>query len=392
MRVGKTLISLGVAYRLKAQRVLFITKKKAISSIVKDYENLKESYPQINFQLDVVNYEQVNKKTDIYDVYVVDEAHSLGAFPKPSLRTKNIKSLVGNKYLILLSGTPSPESYSQLYHQLYISENSPFRGFKNFYQWAKVFVNIKQKYINGYTINDYSKAIKSEVDKYCGHLFITYTQQQAGFQSVINEKVINIKVESVICTLLDKIKKDRIISFDDDEILADTPAKLLTKLHQISSGHAKTENNNTLYFCTKKVQYINDNYKDKKIAIFYQFKAEEDLLKSYLKKKIVYTPEEFNNTDKETCFISQMQSGAMGTNLSSAEIIVFYNIAFSALLYWQARARSQHKDKTDKTTIHWLFSDVGIEKAIYEAVQDKKDFTLSYYRKKLKELGEVSNI
>ena len=47
-------------------------------------------------------------------------------FPKPSKRTKQIKQIVGDKKLILLSGTITPESYSQIYHQFWISEFTPF--------------------------------------------------------------------------------------------------------------------------------------------------------------------------------------------------------------------------------------------------------------------------
>jgi len=44
VRTGKTLTSLSIASKLKAKNVLFITKKKAISSIDADFEKLKPNY------------------------------------------------------------------------------------------------------------------------------------------------------------------------------------------------------------------------------------------------------------------------------------------------------------------------------------------------------------
>ena len=41
---------------------------------------------------------------------IVDEAHSVGAFPKPSQRYLNILKLRYNS-IILMSGTPSPEEF-----------------------------------------------------------------------------------------------------------------------------------------------------------------------------------------------------------------------------------------------------------------------------------------
>jgi superfamily II DNA or RNA helicase len=86
VRTGKTLTSLLTADLLNVKNVLFITKKKAKESILKDYfsNNFK-------FVLNVINYEQAVKVTESYDLIIVDEAHNLGAFPKPSLRTKIIK-------------------------------------------------------------------------------------------------------------------------------------------------------------------------------------------------------------------------------------------------------------------------------------------------------------
>jgi predicted helicase len=52
VRTGKTLTSLGIADKIGSGDVLFITKKKAISSIVGDFDALKPS-----FTVCVINYE-----------------------------------------------------------------------------------------------------------------------------------------------------------------------------------------------------------------------------------------------------------------------------------------------------------------------------------------------
>ena len=113
--------------------VLFITKKKAISSIEKDYLLLNPK-----FKLTVINYESLHKVNQKgWDVVICDEAHGMGAFPKPSGRAKKVKEVVkkSNPYVILLSGTPTPESYSQMYHQVYFIPTNPFASYKNFYKF-----------------------------------------------------------------------------------------------------------------------------------------------------------------------------------------------------------------------------------------------------------------
>ena len=99
VRTGKTLTSLGIANGMDITSVLFITKKKAISSIEQDYKLLNP-----NYSLKVTNFEAIHKVNGKdYDLIIVDESHSLGAFPKPSLRTKRIKQIIGKKYCILLT-------------------------------------------------------------------------------------------------------------------------------------------------------------------------------------------------------------------------------------------------------------------------------------------------
>lgn len=60
--------------------------------------------------------------------------------------------------MIMLSGTPTPESYSQYYHLFTLSNNSPFKEYKNFYKWANDYVDITQKYLGYAQVKDYSNA------------------------------------------------------------------------------------------------------------------------------------------------------------------------------------------------------------------------------------------
>jgi len=371
VRVGKTLTALTAANMIGAYRVLFVTKKKAISSIESDFNSF-----HFDYYLKVINYEQVQKEPKIYDLIIVDEAHSLGAFPKPSLRTELLKGIVGRNNLILLSGTPSPESYSQLYHQFWISERSPFSEFRNFYKWAKVFVNVKNQMINGFMIRKYNHAKINLIAPIVKKYMITYTQKEAGFNSEVEEKIIKIKADEKIKRLVEILLRDKYYRLKTGgEIIGDTPAKLQTKIHQIYSGTILTETGEGVILNFDKAKYIKENYQGRKIAIFYKFIAEKEALIQVL-SNYTESPEEFQNSNK--IFISQIKSGAMGINLSKADVIIFYNIDFSSVLYWQARARSQSKEK-NKSEINWLFIDGGIEEKIYQAVINKKDYTTLYF-------------
>ncbi|QDP61308.1 MAG: hypothetical protein Unbinned1524contig1000_65 [Prokaryotic dsDNA virus sp.] len=377
VRTGKTLTSLGVAEKLFMNNVLFITKKKAISSIEKDYKSLSPEYKLI-----VVNYESLHKIPDLkWDMIICDEAHSLGAFPKPNKRAKAVKDIIfkTRAKVMLLSGTPTPESYSQLYHQVYGIPSNPFNDCVNFYKFAHRYVKIKEKKINGLFIRDYSGGSDLILDKMKPHT-ISFSQKEAGFKTKISEQVLYVTMSDLTYEVTTKLKKDRVVEGEEEIVLADTPVKLMTKLHQLYSGTVKFESGNNMVLDYSKAQFIKEHFKNKKIAIFYKFKAELDALKIIFGEDLTTELKEFKETDKNIAL--QIVSGREGISLKEADHIVYYNIDFSATSYWQSRDRMTTKSRSHNS-VYWVFCKNGIEDDIYKAVTKKKDYTVRHFKKDL---------
>ena len=375
VRTGKTLTALETARKYGAKNVLFLTKKKAQQSIINDYESLSPDY-----ELTVLNYDMAHKLSPAYDLIILDEAHCLGQYPIPAKKIKIIKALCFNIPIIYLSGTPTPESDSQIFHQLFLSSYSPFIGHKNFYSWAAMFVTIKKKYYFNRAINDYSCGKKDLIHSYINHLFISYTQEEAGFESYVKEIILFVPMKERTYQIANTLIKDNVfIGQSDQKIIADTAVKLRSKLHQIYSGSVIDEAGTAIPFDDSKAAYIKKRFENKKIAIFYKYKAELELIKKHF-NNLTYSPEVFNEKS-DLVFCSQVQSGREGTNLSSADCIIMFNIDYSAISYWQARARSQTKDRIKDAEVYWIFSMGGIEEKIYKQVMNKKDYTLYYFQK-----------
>lgn len=378
VRTGKTLASLATADKYGAKIVLFVTKLKAISSIQDDYDALSPS-----FIIDIINYEQLGNiiRTD-YDLIICDEAHGLGQYPTPSQRVRSLKKIAEGKPIIYLSGTPTPESYSQLYHQFFISSYSPFKEYKNFYSWAKEFVTVTKKYFFNRQINCYDHADKAKIDELTKHLFLSYSQEEAGFTEFVEEEVIYLRMMPTTYGLINRLRRDRVyIGKNGEEVLCDTEVKMMNKLHQCFSGTVLSEDKKGIIFDRSKAMFIREHFAGQKIAIFYKFRAEAIMLVSVFGiDRLTSSPDAFNQNDN-LIFASQIQSGREGTNLSTADALVMLNIDYAAVSYWQARARMQVKDRVKKAKLYWIFAENGIESKIYEAVSAKKDFTLSYFKK-----------
>ena len=376
VRTGKTLTAMGTAQKLGVDNMLFVTKKKAISSIEDDYKLLNPK-----FHINVVNYESLHKVAGKYECIVLDEAHGMGAYPKPSKRTKMIKQIIKkqNPFVILMSGTPTPESFSQLYHQVYACPHNPFRNYVNFYKFAKDYVDVVQIKIGAMPHNNYSRGKQTILDQMKPYM-ISYTQKEAGFKVETIEKVLKVKMSDLTYNMVKQLKKNLVIEGSDEVVLADTGVKLMMKLHQLFSGTVKFESGKATVIDLSKAEFIKTQFKDMKIGIFYKFKAEYDALKQVYRDDLTTELNEFRDTDKNIAL--QIVSGREGISLKEADCLVYYNIDFSALSYWQSRDRMTTKDSV-QNDVYWIFSEGGIEEKIYRAVTKKKDYTLKHFEKDL---------
>jgi hypothetical protein len=372
VRTGKTLTAFETARLLEVNKVLVVTKKKAIASIAKDAE-------AIGVSATVTNYEQLPKlKGSTWDLIIVDEAHGVGAYPKPSKRFKDLRQLHYGMVL-LMSGTPSPESYSQLYHQFALGP-APWSQYRNFYRWADTYVCVKDKRVGtGTVVKDYSDAIEAMVLRDIEPLTVTITQEQAGFQTQIVEQVHTVPMKERTYRLARRIMRDGVVGKPGRRVvLADTAVKQMSKLHQIYSGTVITEHHGPVTFDRSKAEYCVKTFA-RKTAILYKFKAEGDMLKAAFDGRWTDSPEVFNAT-LDAVFIGQVQSSREGVNLSTADDLVFFSIDHASLSYLQGRDRASYLGRTTPPVVHWLFAERSIEPRIYKMVKEKQDYTVSHYR------------
>lgn len=376
VRTGKTLTSLGIAEQVRAERVLFVTKKKALSTISDDYSLLSPSY-----YMCVINYESLHTVMDEWkwDLIICDEAHGMGAFPKPSGRAELVAEVIRKckPMVILLSGTPTPESYSQMYHQVYAIPNNPFAEFKNFYRFCDKYVNVKQRKINGLFVKDYSGGLETII-KAMEPYTINYTQQEAGFMAETKEEILEVEMKPMTYAMIKKLKKDLVIEGKEEIILADTPVKLMMKVHQMCSGTIKFESGNSMILDLSKAEFIKEQFEGCKIGIFYKFKEEYNALKQVFGDELTTELSVFEDTHKNIAL--QIVSGREGISLKQAEYLVYYNIDFSATSYWQSKDRMTTKERLENQ-VYWIFAKGGIEHDIYKAVTKKKDYTVNHFKK-----------
>lgn len=363
-RTGKTLTSILVCEMTKAQNILIITKKKALEG----WDDTMSAY-SITKSYTAVNYESLHKLTKKdFDLVIIDEAHAnLSAYPKLGKVAKMVKSITHKLPVIFLSATPSAQTYAQLFHQLSMTQYSPFNKYSSFYRWFEHYGIPDMMWLGGRQIKKYDKVKKDLIWDAIAHLFLSYTRKELGFTYEPNDILHWVDLNEETRDLYRELEKEDYIT--EFEYAADTPMKKLVGLHQIEGGTLKNEDSNIRLRNREKVQYIKQHFGDEaSVVIFYHYKNEEALLKeSFAEARIL-----------------QATSFAEGVDLSMYKTLVIYSMDFSTARYSQRRARQCNMKRDEPINVHYLLVKEGISHQVYTTVAiNKKNFVNSYYEKGL---------
>ena len=233
-------------------------------------------------------------------------------------------------------------------------------------------------------MKDYSETDHFRVEEDIKRYMVTFTQKQAGFTNQPQDEFLRVQMSPKTKKIFEAVKKDKVLQGRSGLILGDQPAKLLTKLHQIASGSViaqdpdDEEKRIPIVLDWAKIEAIKDKFDKGRLAIFYVYNQEGEMLKESF--DWTDSPEEFSeNPDK--VFIGQVRACREGINLSCADHLIFYNIEFSSLSYIQGRDRMTSKERTKPNIVYFLFSDLGIEEKIYKTVQQKQEYTTRHFKK-----------
>lgn len=418
VRTGKTVTALETARLFGAKKVLFLTKKKAIQSIENDY---KEFLYERHFDIVIINDESMHTIEDNdFDVVIHDEHHRFSAIPKPGKYTKMYKQRFGHLPMIFLSGTPTPETKMQWYHQFWVSKYSPFEQ-TNFYKWFNEWGFVKKEFEHGFgKTNNYQSTkeviykyyavqkrklskqdesynnklenldrlqkidlqIQEETEKrlenFIRPYLITFTQKESGFETSVKEVIHKVPMNQITYKIASILRRDNIVRGSNEVILADTAVKLMSKLLQVFSGTVIFESGESKVIDNSKVIYIQDKFKGKRLGIFYKFKTEWTMLKDFFGDDICEDINQFNNGTKHIAL--QYLSGREGISLRNADELIFLTPDFSATTYFQARDRLSYLGR-EENTLHWILSDRGIDNNVHRSVINKKSYTLSVFKK-----------
>jgi len=363
-RTGKTLTAILTAEKSLANNILVITKKTALEG----WHETLEAYDHLN-QYTVTNYHQAHKhQGEDYDLVILDEAHNyISAFPKVGGMWNQILPLVLLRPIIYMSATPHAQGPQMLYHQFALSSWSPWKRYRNFYQWFKDYGHLYQIEVQGLPKNKYDRCEVDLIMAEANHLFISKTRKELGFDQEPEDIVHFIELDEETKHYYNTVITDEMVQLPGMLLICDTKSKMRFSLHQLEGGTMKMENVYKVLGNTEKIQFILENFGDTEdLVIMYNYQAEETKLYQYFNK----------------ARILQATSYAEGVDLHKHEHLIIYSQDFSTARHTQRRARQANNLRATPIKVHYLLVKKAISEQAYKTVsKNKKNFVDSVFTK-----------
>lgn len=314
-------------------------------------------------------------KNWIFDTLVIDE---LSSFKNPSSkRFKKLKTVTPYfNRVIGLTGTPAPNSYMDLWSQIYLLDRGERLG-KNITAFRRRFFDV---YNHG-MYNDYKlrKGAKEEIDTLISDICIS--MKAKDYLKELKEPIfidVKTKMNKEEFKTYKQMEKDALISLDSADITALSAATVSNKLLQLANGAIYDEEKETHVVHSRKLDALHElveESQNENMLIFYNFKSDIERIKKEFPDAVKLEDDKDIkkwNEGKIKMLLAHPASAGHGLNLQNGgSIIIWFGLTWSLELYLQANARLQRQGQKNLVRIYRIITEKSIDEKVLEALNGK---------------------
>lgn len=414
MGMGKTVITLKAIQRmiddLQAVNVLIIAPLRVANTtwgteIDKwvDFENL--SYSICTGSLDnrienlkkKVNIHIINRENILWlvehfkwkwDTVIIDESSSFKSHQsKRFLALKAIINKIDN--IILLTGTPCPQSYMDLWSQIYLIDKGERLG-ANITKYRDSYFKMRPYAMDKWDLTLGSEAI---INEKLSDVSMSMSQKDyIDLPEMLYSEVI-VPMNDATKKLYVDFTKDYIVTLNNTDIVAKQKASLQNKLLQICNGAVYDNDKNTIVLNNDKIdalrEIIDDN-PNENFLVAYTYKSDLERLQKEFKRisKVLTTDSQIVkdwNDRKIKLLLAHPASAGHGLNLQhGGSTIIWFGLTWSLELYQQFNKRLHRLGQDKPVKVIHLISDAKEEMHVTQALSHKaknQDEFLAYIQK-----------
>jgi SNF2 family DNA or RNA helicase len=403
MGLGKTVTALTIISKLKG-KTLIIGPKAVVKNVWQQEAAKWKHTSQLNFALMVgtpaERLKALQSKSDVYLInvenvpwlfeqknlpnwttLVVDES---SRFKNPSSkRWKSLKSVLKSfTNRLILTGTPTPKSYLDLWCQVGILDLGQRLGKSMTSYKEKFFVPDSKDRRTGIVWSwKLREGAKKEIDALLADICISLRKEDYLTMPERQDITHAIAWDKRGKEVYNTMRKDAVAEVDGDTLTAVSAGVLTGKLLQITSGEIYNEDGGITEVHTEKMDYMVDMVdEDTPTIVFYNFKHSLTRLKAAFPKAVVMDPNDPTmikrwNDGKINMLLCHPKSAGIGLNLqcnvSDTAQVVWFDLPWSSEDYLQANARLFRQGQTKPVVIHHLCMEKSIDNQVMDVLQLK---------------------
>ena len=393
MGLGKTTAAIIASLETNVKKILIICPASLKLNWEREIKNYSDRSVYIcegkNFSTEhdivIINYDIVKNFYDLkdkenspitkgnFDLIIMDEAHYV-ANPQ-SLRTKLINSFVkSSEYLWLLTGTPMTNRPINYYNLLNLIESPVAQN------WMAYVI----RYCQGYQF----KAGNRKVWNVNGASNLEELRDRTSRQVLrrLKEDVLDLP-EKIITPIYLRLKSKKY-----EELMGEyyewynknpDESKSLTvqfnKLMKVRQSIAEGKVPNTIELIENILE------QGKKVIVFTNFTDTLQQIHSHFGKKSVYLDgtcskaqrqyavDQFQENEKISVFVGNIQAAGVGITLTAGEAVIFNDLSFVPAHHQQAEDRAYRYGQKNCVSVYYPIFDNTIEGVIYDMLINKKN-------------------
>lgn len=347
----------------------------------KNLELLYNDLISISFE-SVWRLKELIKWVDKDTFILIDESHKIKSrSSKVSHFVEKLSKKAGTMYL--MTATPITNGkYEEWYQQLKIAKI--WKGSWTVFKEQYCLETKQQMYIGGQ---------RREFNQIVAYQNIDDLQSLVDTHSVYKKRdILDALVPEDVYyyvskpTMYNKLKKDRVVVYDNVKTEYDSTSKLYHGLKQLSSGVLKEVDKPMRKDKLDRLKMILDENENTRVVVFYSYTSELDSITPMLDKLkrpySIYNGNSHNlNTFKgndDGVVLVQYKSGSTGVNdFVISNVCVFYGAPDGSTTYIQAKGRLNRTGQTKKPIFYHLICSKSVEEKVWDMIDKGVDITES---------------
>lgn len=311
-----------------------------------------------------------------FDMVVIDELSSFKSY-----QAKRFKSLLKVrpkvKRIVGLTGTPSSNGLMDLWAEFRLLDMGERLGRYITHYRQNFFIPDKR---NQQMIFSYKPKDGAEKEIYQLISDITISMKSKDFlkmpECIMNEVMVSLSEKEQM--LYDSLKKDMVLSIEDEEIDAINAAALSSKLLQMANGAVYNDDKESIHIHDRKLDALEDlieGANGKPVLVAYWFKHDLTRIKERFDVREIKTGKDISdwNNGKIPIAIIHPASAGHGLNLQlGGSTLIWFSLTWSLELYQQTNARLYRQGQKDTVVIHHIVSEGTIDEDVMKALKAKE--------------------